>query len=48
MISIATAVAQVCAQPAPVIFIDTCSLLDLFRMGLMLSFYRLCAGFAGK
>jgi len=31
MITIAAAVAQICSQPAPVIVLDTCSLLDLFR-----------------
>ncbi len=31
MITIADASAQIQAHPAPVILIDTCSLLDLFR-----------------
>jgi hypothetical protein len=31
MIPISAAVAQILAQPAPVILLDTCSLLDLFR-----------------
>ena len=31
MTSITAAVAQIIAQPAPVIILDTCNLLDLFR-----------------